>query len=89
MMGTLATVLAKKKIPTTEELYQAKVSGDIEDVEGVLKIVRIQVTYELRAPEAKRADAQDAFANYLHLCPGAQSVIGCIAISHELRLSTE
>ena len=89
MMGTLATVLAKKKIRTTEELFQAKVSGDIEDVDGILKIVRIQVTYELRAPEAKRTDAQDAFGNYLHHCPGAQSVIGCIAISHELRLSTE
>lgn len=87
MMGTLATVLAKKKIRTTEALFCAKVAGDIEDVNGILKIARIRVRYELSVPEGKRGDVDEAFANYLHLCPAAQSVIGCIEISHEMQLA--
>lgn len=86
-MGTLAAVLAKKKIRTTGELFLAKVAGDIEDVNGILKITRISVHYELRAPEEKRGEVDEAFATYLHLCPAAQSVIGCIEILHELALT--
>jgi organic hydroperoxide reductase OsmC/OhrA len=86
MMGTLATVLAGKKIQTPQDLYQATVTGDIEDVDGVLKITRINVHYLLKVSEEKRDDAEEAFESYLPFCPGAQSVIGCIDISHELTL---
>ena len=86
MMGTLAMVLAGKKIRTFEHLYQAKVTGDIEDVDGVLKVTRIKVHYFLKVPEEKWQDANEALGAYLRLCPGAQSVIGCIDISHELSL---
>jgi len=85
-MGTLAAVLAGKKIRTFKEQYQATVIGDIEDVGGVLKITRIHVLYALKAPEDKWADARQALETYLSLCPGAQSVIGCIDIQHELAL---
>jgi hypothetical protein len=40
MMGTLATVLAGRKIPTFSDRYRADVEGDID---GVLKITRIRV----------------------------------------------
>lgn len=83
-MGTLATVLAGRKIRTTQELYQATVTGDIEDVDGVLKITRINVQYLLKVSEEKRGDAREAFESYLPFCPGAQSVIGCIDISHDM-----
>jgi hypothetical protein len=86
MMGTLAAVLAGKKIRTFKDLFKATVSGDIEDVDGVLKITRINVHYLLKVPEEKRADALEALENYLPLCPGAQSVIGCIEINHELTM---
>ena len=39
-MGTLATALAGKKIPTPEERYWAEVEGDIENVNNVLKITQ-------------------------------------------------
>jgi uncharacterized OsmC-like protein len=87
MMGTLATVLAAKKIRTSSDLFQAEVSGDIEDVKGTLKITRIHVKYKLKAPKDKYDEARAALDNYVHLCPGAQSVNGCIAIEHELELS--
>ena len=85
-MGTLAAVLAGKKIRTVQDLFKATVTGDIEDVDGVLKITRINVHYELKVPEEKRADAKESLDTYLSLCPGAQSVIGCIEINHELTM---
>lgn len=84
MMGTLATVLAGKGIRTSSDLYWADVTGDIEDVGGVLKITGIHVEYHLKGPNEKREDAREAMENYLRYCPGAQSVIGCIEIHHQL-----
>jgi len=85
-MGTLAVILAGKKIRTFEHLYRAEVTGDIEDVDGILKVTRIKVHYFLKVPEEKWEDANEALDAYLHLCPAAQSVIGCIDINHELSL---
>jgi hypothetical protein len=42
------------------------------------------VAYWLKVPESKVSDAREALDNYITLCPAAQSVIGCIEISHEL-----
>jgi organic hydroperoxide reductase OsmC/OhrA len=86
MMGTLAGVLAGKKIPTPEDRYWAEVEGDIENVNGVLKITKIRVTYRLRIPKDKSADARDALSVYLARCPAAQSVIGCIQIQDHLTI---
>jgi hypothetical protein len=84
MMGTLATLMAGKKIPTPESLYWADVEGDIENVNGVLKITTIRVKYHLKVAEDKMADAKESFANYITRCPAAQSVIGCIKLEDEL-----
>jgi len=84
MMGTLATALAGKKIPTPEERYWAEVEGDIENVNNVLKITRIRVRYHLRVDPEKTADAKEAFSSYLIRCPAAQSVLGCIEIKDDL-----
>jgi hypothetical protein len=84
MMGTLAAMLAGKKIRTSEDLYRADVEGDIEDVGGVLKITRMRVKYHLKVPEEKVNDARDAFSSYLPFCPAAQTVKECIAIHDEL-----
>ncbi len=83
-MGTLATLMAGKKIPTPEHLYWADVEGDIENVGGVLRITTIRATMHLKCPEEKMADAKDAFANYITRCPAAQSVKDCIKIQDEL-----
>jgi len=84
MMGTLATALAGKKIPTPEDRYWADVEGDINNVNGVLKITNIRVTCHLKVPAGKAAEAREAFSSYLVRCPAAQSVIGCIDIHDEL-----
>ena len=87
MMGTFAAMLAKKRIPTPAERYQANVSGDIEAVDGVLKITRIAVRYTLKIAPDKRAEAQACFNTYLPGCPAAQSVIGCIDITHTIEMA--
>jgi len=84
MMGTLATLLAGKKIQTPEDLYWAEVEGDIENVNGVLKITTIRVKMHLKCPDEKVADAKEAFANYIARCPAAQSVKDCIKLEDEL-----
>jgi organic hydroperoxide reductase OsmC/OhrA len=84
MMGTLARFLAEQQIPTPEDLYQAEVEGDIENVSNVLKITRIRVKYHLKVPSGKSREAREAFSSYLTSCPAAQSVIGCIHIKDDL-----
>ena len=83
-MGTLATVLAGKKIPTFEDRYWVDVQGDIENVGGVLKITRIGVTFHLKIPKEKAEEAREAFSIYIKRCPAAQSVMGCIRIEDDL-----
>ena len=83
-MGTLATLMAGKKIPTPESLYWTDVEGDIENVNGVLKITTIRVKFHLKVAEDRMADAKESFANYITRCPAAQSVIGCIKLEDEL-----
>jgi uncharacterized OsmC-like protein len=65
------------------------VEGDIENVGGVLKITEIRVHYFLKVPPGKEESARQALDVYLASCPAAQSVIGCIRISHQLALDPE
>ncbi len=86
MMGTLARFLAEKQIPTPEDRYQADVEGDIENVNDVLKITQIRVSYHLKVPQGKVQEAKGAFSSYLTFCPAAQSLIGCIKIHDDLKI---
>ncbi|MGZ8431455.1 MAG: hypothetical protein ACXW4G_03085 [Candidatus Deferrimicrobiaceae bacterium] len=79
-MGTLATVLAGRKIPTYGDRFRADVEGDIEDVGGILKITRIRVRYTMKVPPGKTEEARQALGEYLVKCPGAMSVQGAIEL---------
>ena len=78
--------LAGKKIRTLAESYRADVEGDIENIDGVLKITEIRVGYHLKVHKEKSEDANAAFSTYLRSCPAAQSVIGCIRIRDTLEM---
>ena len=62
MMGTLATALARRKIPTPEDRYVANVEGDIENVNNVLKITEIRVNYSLKVEKGKAEEVKEAFS---------------------------
>ena len=87
MMGTLATVLAGSKIPTFSDRYRADVEGDIEDVDGVLRITRMRVAYTLLVPPGKTGEAREALKTYITRCPAAMSVRGCIEIIDSAEIS--
>ena len=87
MMGTLATALAGRKIPTHTDRYEAHVEGDIEDVDGVLRISRIRVAYKLKVPAGRAEEAQEVFSCYIKGCPAAMSVCECIDISDSLEIT--
>jgi organic hydroperoxide reductase OsmC/OhrA len=87
MMGTLATALAGRKIPTHTDRYEAHVEGDIEDVDGVLRISRIRVAYKLKVPAGKTEEAREVFSSYIEGCPAAMSVCGCIDISDTVEIT--
>jgi uncharacterized OsmC-like protein len=59
----------------------AEVEGDIEDVEGVLKISKIRLKYRFKIPSGKREKAERALGLYADACPAYNSVKGCIECS--------
>lgn len=61
----------------------AHVEGDIEDVDGVLKITKIRLRYQFKIPPGTRDKAERALESYAEKCPAYQSVKGCIACTWE------
>jgi uncharacterized OsmC-like protein len=59
----------------------ALVEGDIEDVEGVLKITKIRLRYRFKVPPSAREKAERALAVYAEKCPAYQTVKNCIEVS--------
>ena len=86
MMGTMAAVLATKKIRTHTDRFQADVEGDIRKVGEILKITEIRVRYHLKVQPGEEDNARWCLENYIEKCPAAQSVINCIRIEHDLTL---
>jgi uncharacterized OsmC-like protein len=64
----------------------AQVEGDIEDVDGVMKITRIRLRYRFRIPPGSREKVERLVASYAEQCPAYQSVKGCIDCSWEAEI---
>jgi uncharacterized OsmC-like protein len=62
------------------------VEGDIEDVDGVLKISRIRLKYHFKIQSGMRDKAERALAFYSEKCPAYQSVKGCIECSWDAEI---
>jgi uncharacterized OsmC-like protein len=56
----------------------AQVEGDIEDVDGVMRITRIRLRYRFQVPAGSREKVDRVLASYAERCPAYQSVKGCI-----------
>jgi organic hydroperoxide reductase OsmC/OhrA len=69
------------------ENLRADVEGDIEDVDGVLRITRIRLRYHARIPSGKREEVERALEVYADKCPAYQSVKGCIDVSWDADLT--
>ncbi|MBI4605663.1 MAG: OsmC family protein [Planctomycetes bacterium] len=73
-------------IPSAGNLV-AEVEGDIEDVQGVLKITRIRLRFRMTVPAGSREKADRALATFAEKCPAYQSVKGCIACTWEAEVT--
>ena len=63
--------------------------GDIEDVDGVLKITKIRLRYRFEILPGMREMAQRGLAIYPEKCQGYESVKGCIECSWSADMEEE
>ena len=70
-----------RQIPSEPNKVRARIEGDIEAVDRILRITKIRVHYDVRIPAGKREAAERAIATHEQKCPAATSVRGCIAMS--------
>ena len=59
----------------------AQVEGDIEVVDGVMRITKIRLRYRFQVPAGSREKVDRVLATYAEKCPAYQSVKGCIECS--------
>jgi hypothetical protein len=64
----------------------AQVEGDIEDVDGVMRITKIRPRSRFQVPAGSREKLDRVLASYAEQCPAYQSVKGCIDCSWEAEI---
>ena len=67
----------------------ADVEGDIENVDGVLKITKIRLQYRFKIPPGSRDRVNRALETYAAKCPAYLSVKDCISCSWEAIIQEE
>ncbi len=72
-------------IKSAENLV-ARVEGDIEDVDGVMKITKVRLHYRFRIAPGTREKVDRVLTSYAEKCPAYQSVKGCIACSWDAEI---
>ena len=80
MTGTLGRALEVRGVPSHPEKLSADVEGDIEDVDGVMKIARIRIGYKIRHPAGKRPEVERALAVHERGCPAAMTLRDAVAL---------
>jgi uncharacterized OsmC-like protein len=56
----------------------AQVEGDIEDVDGVMRITKIRLHYSFKIPPGTKEKVDRVLVSYAEKCPAYQSVKGCL-----------
>jgi uncharacterized OsmC-like protein len=64
----------------------AQVEGDIEDMDGVMKITKIRLHYRFRIPIGTKEKVERVLASYADKCPAYQSVKSCIECSWDVEM---
>ena len=78
-----------RQIPPVPEKIWSEVEGDIEKIDGIIRIVRIRVRYHLKIPKDKRAAAERALGKHMNGCPAAMSVKDSIEINITAEIEEE
>jgi hypothetical protein len=84
----LGAALEARGIKSAENLV-AEVEGDIEAVDGVMKISSIRIRYQFKIPPGAREKAERALEIYSQACPAYQTVKDCIDCSWQAQIDEE
>jgi uncharacterized OsmC-like protein len=86
MMGTFGGALEARQIDASDGKLTAKVTGEVEEEEGVLVIRRIHVSMRLLAPEDTREKVQRVHSVYAMSCPLYRTLHNAIQLTSSFEL---
>ncbi|MFQ5639611.1 MAG: OsmC family protein [bacterium] len=82
-------MLEARGIPSYPDKLHSEVEGDIENIQGTIKITKIRVVYHLKIPSGKRETAERSLALHQDKCPAAVTVKDAIEISWTANIEEE
>jgi len=85
----LAGVLEARGIPSFPDKLTSNVEGDIENIDGIIRITKIRVKYNITIPLDKKEAANRALELHQDKCPAAVSVKDAIQISWSADIEEE
>lgn len=65
-------------IPSWPDRLRTEAEGDIEAPEGVLRVMRIRIRYQVRVPADRVDAARRALQSHPAKCPVYQTIQGCV-----------
>ena len=89
MLGTLNGALEARGIRLGPEDIRASVAGRNEVVDGIIRLTRIDVAYELRIPAGTRETVDRALARHREKCPTAMSLRGAVEVEWSASITEE
>ena len=78
-------MLEARGVKTTDRLH-ADVEGDIDDIDGVIRVTRIRVRFRLESPESSREVAERALERFADRCPAYVTVRESLDVTCSLEL---
>ena len=89
MAGTLGGALEARGIPSVPDNLTTDVEADIEQEDRMILLSRVRLTYHVKVPRGKRADAERAVAVHHQGCPVYQSLQRGIAVEWDADITEE
>lgn len=87
LIGTLTGSMLRAKIPVTPDKVTGTAVGQVvPDDDGVLRLRKVTVNYEVELDEEHRQAAEEVHAAHADRCPNARSVSPAIEIETNLEL---
>lgn len=89
MTGTLGGALEARGIPSFPDKLSSNVEGDIEVVDGVMRITKVRIQYQIRLPKGTKETAERALSVHELKCPVAQTLKDCVDIQWSAEIKEE
>lgn len=74
LTGTFGRVLEVRGIPSAPDCLRADVEGDIDSIDGVMRITKIRVHYHLKYKLSQKVKVDRAFQYHAEKCPAYKTL---------------